>query len=163
MSSYSSERSGSALRTVVAAAAVLALVGVAWVVYSTSQPKALPQPSIGTFRSELALIRAPTGATLEGPAVESVKIGSLLMTNRYLIQQPDIDARTHFRAELQAHGWRYLGGSEGQSWFDTYCKSPLAAKVESVGESSSTPTIAITLSWNETTLLKCGAGPETQR
>ncbi len=158
-SSYESQRNKSSARTVIAAGAVLAMAGVLWAVYRTSEPPSLPQPSILTFRSELAAIRAPEGSTLEGPTGETVKIGSLLATNRYVLAQPGTDARAHFRAELLSHGWQYQSGSDGQPWMDNYCKAPLAAKVEPVGETSSASTIALSLSWNETTLLKCGNGP----
>jgi hypothetical protein len=158
-SSYESQRNGSSARTIIAAGAVLVMVGVLWAVYRTSESPSLPQPSILTFRSELAAIRAPAGSTLDGPSAESVKIGSLLLTSRYVIQQPDTDARAHFRTELQAHGWQYQSSSDGQPWIDNYCKPPLAAKVAPVGETSSTSTIALSLYWNETTLLKCGKGP----
>ena len=94
-----------------------------------------------------------------GPTEENVRIGSLILTNRYVLEQPATEARDHFRAELQAHGWQYQGGSDGSSWIDNYCKAPLAAKVEAVQGTSPAPTVALTLSWNETTLLKCGSGP----
>ena len=158
MSSYESQRNRSTTRNMIAAGAVLAVVGVFWAVYRTSTPPALPQPSIEMFRSELAAIRAPEGATMAGPTEEIVKIGSLLLTNRYVLPQAGTDARAHFRAELVSHGWRFLSGSDGQPWIDEYCKAPLAAKVEPVGETSATSTIALSLSWNETTLLKCGSG-----
>jgi hypothetical protein len=159
MSSYPSQRNGSAARTLIAAGAVCVLVGVFWFIYRTSLPGSLPQPSIQMFRSELAAIAAPTGAALAGPAEETVKIGSLLLTGRYVLQQGDTEARAHLRAQLESHGWQYQSGSDGESWIDNYCKAPLAAKVQSARDASSASTVVLSISWNETTILKCGNGP----
>jgi hypothetical protein len=157
MSSYQSQRNTSSARTIVAVGAMLVILGTLWIVYRSSQPAALPQPSILEFRSELASIHAPTGSTLEGPTQESVKIGSLIVTSRYVLHQAGTDARAHFRSELLSRGWKFQSSSDGQPWIDNYCKPPMAAKVEQVHETPST--IALSISWNETTILKCGNAP----
>jgi hypothetical protein len=151
------------LRYIVAGGVVLALAGVIWALYRNSAPASLPQPSIADFRSELAAIALPAGATLEGPADENVRIGSLIVTNRFAFQQPATETRAFFHAALSSHGWEYKSGAEGSLWSDTYCKSSMAAKVALVQEDSSTSKVALTMSWNETTLLKCGDGAAPAR
>ena len=67
-----------------------------------------------------------------------------------------VEARVHLREALEARGWTYKSGSDGAQWSDTFCKPPLAAKLDLVQESGGGSTVSLALSWNELALLTCG-------
>jgi hypothetical protein len=152
-------RSSDRARNAIVAGALLAVVVVIWIVYRHSAPQSLPQPSLVTLKSELALIRPPAGARLEVPAEEEARIGSVQVTQRFELQQPAAEARAHFRAELLSHGWHLKSGDDAAVWSDSYCKSSFVAYVKLTPEAASTSHIALSISWNELSLLLCGSGP----
>ena len=152
-------RSSDHARTAVVAGALLAVVAVIWLVYRHSAPQSLPQPSLVTLKSELAVIRPPAGSRLEVPTEEEAKIGSVQVTHRFELQQPAAEARAQFRAELLSHGWHLKSDDNAMVWTDSYCKSSFVAYVKLIQEDSSTSHIALSISWNELSLLLCGSGP----
>jgi hypothetical protein len=145
----------STARSVVAAGVVIAMVVVFWMFYRSSGNSSSPQPTLLNLKTELSSIPAPAGATLVAPTEESMKVGSLLVTNRFAVQQSGAEARAQFRAELTSHGWQYKSSVDRQLWIDTYCKSSLAAHVELLSETSASSNITLSLSWNELTLREC--------
>jgi len=147
------------LRNAIVAGALLAVVAGIWMVYRHSAPQSLPQPSLAALKSELALIRPPAGARLEVPTEEEARIGSVLVTDRFELQQPAAEARAHFRAELLAHGWQFKSGDNAALWVDSYCKSSFVAYVKLAQETAPTSHVVLSISWNELSLLLCGSGP----
>lgn len=154
MTSYQAERSPAKALFVGGAMAVL--VAVLAVLVLRSQKAKAPEPSIAAFRQEVAALQLPAGNTLESPAQETARIGSVVLANRYLLPLPDGEARNALRAELGAHGWQFKSGGDAAPWSDTYCKPPLAAKVEFVETRGASAVVSLTLSWNELALLTCG-------
>jgi hypothetical protein len=152
--SYQPEKSPA--RTLFVAGAMMVLVIAIGAIYLRSQKAKPPEPSLALFRQEVAALQLPTGSALESPAQESARIGSVVLANRYSVPQSGNDARAAFRAALGAHGWQYKSGSEDTQWIDTYCKPPLAAKVELVEDKGASSVVSLTLSWNEIALLTCG-------
>ena len=148
----------SSARTVVAAGAIVVLATVFWLIYRSSAPQALPQPSIQVFRSEVASLSLPEGAAPEAPPDENERIGSIRLAQRFALRQSGSEARAYFRTQLQSHGWQYKAGAEGALWVDNYCKPPYAATVELLRDAGESTGIALSMSWNETTILKCGNG-----
>jgi hypothetical protein len=152
-------RSSNHARNAVAAGILLALVAVIWVVYQRSAPPSLPQPSLATLKSELAGIGPPAGSRLEAPAEEEFRIGTTQVTQRFELQQPAAEAREHFRAELLSRGWRLKSSDSAAVWDDSYCKSSAVAHVKLTEEALPTSHIALSILWNQISLLLCGGGP----
>jgi hypothetical protein len=152
-------RSSDHARAAVVAGALLAVVALIWIIYRHSAPQSLPQPSLATLKSELAAIHAPAGSRLEVPTEEEAKIGSVQVIQRFELPQPAAEARTQFRAELLSHGWRLKSDDNAELWSDSYCKASFVAHVKLTQEASSTSHIALSMSWNELSLLLCGSGP----
>lgn len=138
---------------------MLAVVAVIWIVYQHSAPQSLPQPSLVTLKSELAIIRPPAGARLEVPTAEEAKIGSVQVTEKFELQQPAAEARAHFQAELLSHGWHLKNSDNAVVWTDSYCKSSFVAYLTLTQQDSATSHIALSMSWNELSLLLCGSDP----
>jgi hypothetical protein len=152
-------RSSDRARGAVVAGALLAVVAVIWFVNRHSAPQSLPQPSLVMLKSELALIRPPADSRLEVPTEEQARIGSVQVTDRFELQRPAAEARAHFRAELLSHGWQLKSADNAVVWDDSYCKSSFLASVKLKQETSSTSHIALSISWNELSILLCGSGP----
>jgi hypothetical protein len=152
------QRSSDQVRNAVVAGALLAVVAVIWIVNRHSAPQSLPQPSLVELKSELAVIHPPAGSRLEAPTEAEAKIGSVQVTDRFELQQPAAEARAHFRAELLAHGWHLKSDDNAVAWTDSYCKSSFVAYVKLTDEASAASHIALSISWNELSLLLCGTG-----
>jgi hypothetical protein len=152
-------RSTDNARNAVVAGAMLAIVAVIVIIYRYSAPKSLPQPSLVMLKSELAVIRPPAGASLEALAEEEARIGSVNVAQRFELQQPAAEARAHFRAELLSHGWQLKSEDSAALWADAYCKSSLVAYVKLTEEPAPTSHIALSITWNELSLILCGKGP----
>ena len=153
------DQSSNRTRNAVVAGALLAAVVAIGFVYRQSAPKSLPQPTLATLKAELAVIRPPAGATLEGPADEEFRIGTVKVTQRFELQQPAAEARAHFRSELLSHGWLLKIDDNAALWADSYCKSSLVVYVKLTEEPAATSHLALSITWNELSLLLCGGRP----
>jgi hypothetical protein len=153
------DQSSNRTRNAVVGGALLVAVVAIWFLYGKSAPKSLPQPSLATLRAELAAIRPPAGATLQGPADEESRIGTVKVTQRFGLQQPVAEARAHFRSELLAHGWRLSSEDDAALWADAYCKSSFVAYVKLTEAPAATAHLALSITWNELSLLMCGSNP----
>jgi hypothetical protein len=147
------------MRNAVVGGALLVVVVVLWYVYGQSAPKALPQPSLATVKAELAVIQAPAGATAQGPADEEYRIGTVKATQRFELQQPPAAARAHFRSQLLSHGWQLKSEDDAALWADAYCKSSFVAYVKLTVPPAATTHLALSITWNELSLLMCGSSP----
>jgi hypothetical protein len=127
-----------------------------WAFFGKTASKPKPEPSLASLRAEIAALRLPAGTTRSSPAREEARIGSVLVTEQFVVQQSAAEARDFFRTELATHGWQHQSGADGPSWSDTYCKQTLAARLAPLQQDAATQNIELSLSWNQLSLLLCG-------
>jgi hypothetical protein len=153
------DQSSNRTRNAIVGGALLVAVVVIWFVYGKSAPQSLPQPTLATARAELVAIGAPAGATAQGPAEEEYRIGTVKVSQRFELQQSAPEARARFRSQLLAHGWQLKSEDDATQWADAYCKSSFVAYVKLAEPPADTTHLALSITWNELSLLMCGGNP----
>ena len=149
----SAKRNRVSLWLTIAMAATIGLV--VWATRDNGIPKG-PQPPFSVLADELARIGPFTGSVSTQEPEKQVKIGSEMISARYSLTMPSLQARTYYRDELSRNGWRYRRTlSSSSNWVDVYCKGSLQGSVELVPASSAPPVLALSISWNAISVHEC--------
>lgn len=76
-----------------------------------------PQPLLSDVTAQHARIAPPSGAQPSSVPEATTKVGSVLVSSRYLVTGPYESVRKYYRGELSRAGWTYhrtLGSSENR-------------------------------------------------
>jgi hypothetical protein len=151
-----SETSRRTVRPIVLAIAALTGLLVLWTTYQHRVTAV--QPSLEEVSAEYAKLAPPPGASQENKGTEATtKLGSVLVSTRYITNDSFESIRDYYQRELPKEGWTFLRSlPTRRDSIDLYCKHHLEASIERINGYAPSTAFSLSLSWNGVSVHECG-------